>query len=106
MKTYTEKEKALADWDNQHDDNRGPHEMRETEVTNIKPKVLGKELRAFLEEVDGKGFVTVVELPQPMAVANWMLLAILETISLQENESFEDIFTRMLEMKASDVLKM
>ena len=102
-KIYTEKEKALADWDNQYED-IGKQSLDNTQIKATTTRLEDEELRAFIKETDGDMMEIAINMPSTKPLAYGMLLTMIEAIALNSGESFESVMKELTAMRESKII--
>ncbi len=99
-KIYAEKERALADWDNQHKETL----VEESNFDKTQMRLKDEELRAFIQETDGDMIRIAVNMPSTKPLAYGMLLTIIKAIAINNDESFESVLNELTAMHSADIV--
>ena len=99
-KTFTDKNEALADWDNQE---RTGHMIRKNKKVMTK-KFEEQELRAFIKDVKGDMYEIGIETPTTKPMSYTMLLTMISAVALSNDVSFESLLDEMLAMKNANMI--
>ena len=94
-KIYTEKERALEDWDDQY--NSPVSELLWSGKTKV--RLTDEELRVFIQESNDNLMDLAIDMPSTKYLTYAMLITVIEAIAANNRESFDSVLNELSEMR-------